>query len=96
MANLARAYGLSPVAQALSVNYTALKGHLVTSAATQAPGAGTGPAPFVEVPLPGWPEVPQWVIELEDRSGSKLTLRLTPGDRAAVLALAQGLWGLRA
>jgi hypothetical protein len=37
----------------------------------------------------------QWVIELEDRQGSKLTLRLAQSDRAAALALAQGLWRQR-
>ena len=96
MATLAREYGLSPVAQALSVNYTALKGHLESSAAAPASGTGTVHAPFVEVPVTGWPHAPQCVIELEDRCGSKLTLRLAPGDQAAVLALAQGLWGHRA
>jgi hypothetical protein len=38
----------------------------------------------------------QWVIELEDRQGSKLTLRLAQSDCAAALALAQGLWRQRA
>ena len=38
----------------------------------------------------------QWVIALEDRQGSKLTLRLGQSDRAAALALAQGLWRQRA
>jgi len=37
----------------------------------------------------------QWVIELEDRGGSKLTLRLAQFDSAAALALAQGLWRQR-
>ena len=96
MAALAQEYGLSPVAQVLGVNYTALKRHLELSAAAQASGTGTVPAPFVDVPVTGWPQGPQWVIELEDRGGSKLTLRMAPGDRAAVLALAQGLWGHRA
>lgn len=96
MAKLAGDYGLSPVAQALSVNYSALKRHLASSATAQVPHSSTGPAPFVEVPMPEWPQIPQWVIELADRSGSKLTLRLPPGDSAAALVLAQGLWGHRA
>ena len=89
---LARHHGLSPVAQALRINYTALKRHLVGSPAAQASGTDAAPAGFVEVPLTAWPSVPQWVIELEDRRGSKLTLRLAPGESAAALALAQGLW----
>jgi transposase len=32
------------------------------------------------------------VIELEDRKGSKMTLRLAQSDSAAALALAHGLW----
>jgi hypothetical protein len=31
-------------------------------------------------------------MELEDRGGSKLTLRLAQYDSAAAVALAQGLW----
>ena len=41
---------------------------------------------------PNW----EWVMELEDRQGAKLTLRLAQTDRAAALALAQGLWRQRA
>jgi len=44
------------------------------------------------VPVATWPSGPQWVIELEDRRGSKLTLRLAQSDSVAALALAQGLW----
>jgi hypothetical protein len=47
------------------------------------------------VPVAAWPGVSQWVIELEDRRGSKLTVRLAQGESIAALALAQGLWGHR-
>jgi hypothetical protein len=90
MVTLARGYGLSPVAQALGVNYTALKRHLVASPAPEPSRAGALPPGFVEVAT--WPSGPQCVIELEDRRGLKLTLRLAQGDRVAALALAQGLW----
>ena len=89
MASLARRYGLSPVAQALRVNYATLKQHVMAGANGPRPGPS---ANFVEVPLTGWPAGSHWVIELEDGSGSKLTLRLTPPDSASALALAQGLW----
>lgn len=92
MVRLARRYGLSRVAQALRVNYTGLKRRLV---ATAVPGSdGLAPA-FVEVPMVAGPGGLQWVIELEDRDGSKLTLRLAQTDHAAALALAQGLWRQR-
>ncbi len=95
MVRLARRYGLSRVAQALKVNYTALKHRLVATAAPQAPRSGTIAAEFVEVPMTACPNS-QWVIELEDRQGSRLTLRLAQSDSAAALALAQGLWSERA
>jgi hypothetical protein len=92
MVSLARRYGLSPVAQVLGVNYAALKHHLVATATPAAPRPGALTAEFVEVPMSIPPTGPPWVIELEDRGGLKLTLRLVQSDSASVLALAQGLW----
>ncbi len=95
MVRLARRYGLSRVAQVLRVNYTALKHRLVATAAAQAPRSDAIAAEFVEVPMTACPNS-QWVMELEDRQGAKLTLRLAQTDSAAALALAQGLWRQRA
>jgi hypothetical protein len=95
MVRLARRYGLSRVAQVLRVNYTALKHRLVATAAAQAPRSCAIAAQFVEVPMTACPNS-QWVIELEDRQSSKLTLRLAQSDSAGALALAQGLWRQRA
>jgi hypothetical protein len=94
MAALARRYGLSPVARALRVNYTALKRHTQARPIQEACGPLTPSAQFVEVPAGGWLAAPSapCVIELEDRRGLKLTLRLPQGQSAATLALAQGLW----
>ena len=94
MVRLARRYGLSRVAQVLRVNYTALKHRLVATAAAQAPRSGAIAAEFVEVPMTACPNS-QWVIELEDCAGWKLTLRLAQTQSAAALALAQGLWRQR-
>lgn len=95
MVRLARRYGLSPVAQVLRVNYTTLKHHLAATAVPQVPRSGALAAEFVEVPMTACPSGSQWVIELEDRGGSKLTLRLAQTDHAVALALAQGLWRRR-
>ena len=92
MVRLARRYGLSPVAQALRVNYTGLKHHLAASSVPRASRTNAIAAEFVEVPMTACPTGSQWVIELEERGGSKLTLRLAQSDSAAALALAQGLW----
>ena len=96
MASLARSYGLSPVAQALRVNYSGLKRHRLAGPPPQGCGTGTGAPAFVEVPVGAWPGASQWVLELEERDGCKLTLRMPPSASAAVLALAQGLWRHRA
>lgn len=95
MVRLARRYGLSRVAQVLRVNYTGLKRHLVASSTPQGPRIDAIAAEFVEVPITACPGGPPWVIELEDRDGSKLTLRLAQTDSATALALAQGLWRQR-
>jgi hypothetical protein len=95
MVRLARRYGLSPVAQVLRVNYTALKHHLTAPVAPRVPRSGAIAAEFVEVPMSACPGGSPWVIELEDRQGSKLTLRLAQTDSAGALALAQGLWRQR-
>ena len=96
MATVARVHGLSRVAQALGVNYTALQRHVVASAARPTAAAELPPAGFVEVPVPTWSPAPQWVLELADRDGTQLTVRLAPGDPTTALALAQGLWRWRA
>lgn len=95
MVGLARGYGLSPVAQALRINYTALKRHLMATTVPPATRSGALAPELVEVPMPAWSSSPAWVIELEDRRGLKLTLRLGQTDRAVALALAQGLWRQR-
>jgi len=89
---LAGRYGVSPVAQVLKVNYTALKQRLVGTAPPAVARSGPVAAQFVEVPMSSCPNGSPWVIELEDRGGSKLTLRVGPNDRASAVALAQELW----
>ena len=98
MVPLARRYGLNPIAQALKVNYSSLKRHLEASAslATGPSSPGRVGAGFVEVPVSGWLNATPWIIELEDRTGRKLTLRTTQGDPLAALTIAQGLWTHRA
>ena len=90
---LAQAHGISPVARALGLNYTALKQHSVRD--EEAP-ASKPTGDFVEVAVASWPgAAAPCSIELEDRHGAKLTLRLAGGEVAAVLALAEGLWRQR-
>jgi hypothetical protein len=99
MVPLARRYGLSPIAQALRVNYSGLKHQVAASQVAQDHEVGTAMPSFVEVPVKAWPAAENahaWVIELEDRAGCKLTLRMPPAEGVTVLTLAQGLWRGRA
>jgi hypothetical protein len=91
---LARAHGVSPVAQALGLNYTTLKERMLlgeTVAAARNPTGG-----FLEVPVIGWPAAAACSLELEDGQGTKLTLRLAGSEPSVVLTLAQELWRQRA
>jgi hypothetical protein len=95
MVPLARAYGVSPVAQALGLNYTALKQRTLAEEGV-APLAGRSGAGFVEVAVPSWPSHgAPWSLELEDGGGTKLRVRLVCGETTSVLKLAQGLWRQR-
>ena len=95
---LAQAHGVSPVARALGINYTTLKERTVVGAngvSLQVEKRADG---FIELPVaaPGpWSTSSQWTIELEDRQGAKLTLRLAQAETTTALALAQGLWSRR-
>ena len=91
---LARAHGVSPVAQALGLNYTTLKAR--TLLGQTAAAATNGPGSFLEVPVVGWPAAAACSLELEDGQGTKLTVRLAGSEPSAVLTLAQGLWRQRA
>jgi hypothetical protein len=95
---LARRYGLSPIAQALKVNYQGLQRHVAASVCL--PAGPVSPirvsSGFVEVPVSGWPSAAPWMIELEDGAGCKLTLRTAPCDSITAMTVAQGLWTQRA
>ena len=67
MVRMARRYGLSPVAQALRVNYTALKHHLVATATRQTSRSGGLAPEFVEVPMPACPTGPPRILDLSSQ-----------------------------
>ena len=90
---LAQSHGVSPVARALRLNYATLRQRALAGSAPVL--AGNPSAGFVEVAVPSWPGGAAWSIELEDRRGAKMTVRLAGGEAATVLALAQGLWRQR-
>ena len=95
MAAVARVHGLSPVAQALRVNYTTLKRHVEVSSPPQASRADPQPPEFIEVPMSACSGDSQCVIELENHLGLRMTLRWARGGGTEVLALARDLWRSR-
>jgi hypothetical protein len=95
MVPLARAHGVGLVARALRVNYTGLKKHVLTDSVTTPLGVGSPPG-FIELPITPELAASPAVIELEDRLGLKLTLRLVPGGNVEALTLARELWRARA
>ena len=94
MAPVARTHGLSAVAQALGVNYTALKRQVLGN--SPPPPGNLSQAKFVEVPIARTLVGGQWVVVLEDRLGLKLTAHLPQGGTIAeALALTRELWRAR-
>jgi len=90
MTELAGVFGVSRVSQAMGVEYHGLKERVHGS---KQPGRPSDNQPaFVELPVPVPTHQSECLVELEDRLGAKMTLRLGPGSGAEVLALVQAFW----
>jgi hypothetical protein len=89
-AKLAGAFGIGRVARVLGVGYYALKER--AQAGCQPSRSGHPGAAFIELPLPAPIPRSDYVVELEDGRGAKMTLRLAPGSGSEVVALAQAFW----
>ena len=85
------------VARALRVNFDSLKRRVVEAA--QRGGAATEVGRFVELSgaqILGASAATGSVLELSDRDGVRLTIRLGGGERLNVAELVQGFWSRRA
>lgn len=90
MVGLARQHGVSRVCQALRINYYSLKERVEVSHRS---GKSPETTRFVEVKLPKPVEQPGCVIELEDGSGAKMTLRFSQQEAAdTAVTLAERFW----
>ncbi len=86
---LAETYGVNRTAQVLRLDYCDLKRRVEAAGLNAAPGSETA-ATFVEVlPQPGG----ECVVEIEDRRGAKMTIRLS--GTVDVVALAKSFLGKR-
>ena len=89
-ARLAGAFGVGRVSRALGVGYYALRERVQEG--SQPSRSGHQAAAFIELPLPTPSARVDYLVELEDGRGAKMTLRLGPGSGSEVLALAQAFW----
>ena len=90
MAELARAFGVSRVCQALRIEYYALKARVQGGEPPRR--SSDNQAAFIELPVPTHLGQSPCVVELEDRLGAKMTLPLAPGSGTEVLALVEAFW----
>ena len=88
-ASLVRAHGMYPICRAVRLNHKNLRKRVEQAAYSEHDGE-TRQGGFVEVSaaqLLGAPASTQTVLEFSDREGTRLTLRLPPGDGVDVLGL---------
>jgi hypothetical protein len=91
---LAKVYGVSPVQRILRIDYRGLERRALGVIKPPAkPRAAAPPARqgFIELP-PLNPRRAEHLVELEDGTGRKLSLKVAAGHLAEVLPLAQAFW----
>jgi hypothetical protein len=93
LANLAKTYGVSPVSGELGIDYYALKGRIIPSARSASRSASRQ-ATFIEVKPVAPTPTAVCRVELEDRSGAKMTLHWD-GSHMDALSLVQAFWRRR-
>ncbi len=91
---LAQTHGVNRIAVALRLNYDALKAR-AEGAGKKTPRQEASPPVFVELDVDHSVEVTGCVIELEDRSGRKLVIRLKSSSDLDLAALTSSFWRRR-
>lgn len=89
-AELARRHGINPVARALHLDYYRLQGRVQPTMGKR--GNQAASPGFVEVQIPTSTQRWECTVELEDRRGAKMNLRLVGGGVAELGALVQSFW----
>lgn len=85
-AALARCYGVYVVARTLRLEYAQLKRRCESKSL---PAVRSGSMPFVEVAWPGIGGSSGHIVELENRTGGRMTIRLHPGEGRALVDLTE-------
>ena len=91
---LAREHGVSPVCRHVGLGYASLQKRVsaTADAPSQEPADEAGFVELSAAQLLG-ASAAQTVLELSDRDGTRLTLRLAPGSEVDVLGLVEGFRG---
>lgn len=88
---LAKLYGVSPVQRILRIDYRGLERRALGTNKPAAKARTAVRPSFIELPsLPA--RRPEHLVELEDGTGRKLSLKVAVGHLAEVLPLAQAFW----
>jgi hypothetical protein len=88
---LAKVYGVSPVQKILRIDYRGLERRALGINKGPAKARLAGQTSFIELPsLPA--RRAEHLVELEDGTGRKLSLKVATGHLAEVLPLAQAFW----
>ncbi len=88
-------YGLHQTAQALLLDYYALKKRVEDAASDSQPDREAA-ATFLELPAPVPSGASESIVELEDSGGAKMRLHLKGGAVPDVTALVRSFWGVEA
>jgi hypothetical protein len=88
---LAKVYGVSPVQRILRIDYRGLERRALGILKPSGKARPVGRQSFIELPsLPA--RRAEHLVELEDGTGRKLSLKVAAGHLAEVLPLAQAFW----
>lgn len=88
---LAKVYGVSPVQGILRIDYRGLQRRALGIIKPPAKAHPIAPQSFVELPALT-ARRPEHLVELEDGTGRRLSVKVAAGHLAEVLPLAQAFW----
>ena len=93
-AEAAREHGVSKTAQALRLDYYALKKRVESVAEKRPAVAPSSEVKFLEIPLGASTGRPECVLEFEDGRGARLRVELQGAALAQLETVARSLWDL--
>ena len=88
---LSEDYSTLQISKSLRLNYTALKNRVQASHSGSSPRTGSGPA-FVELDFGRSIFPAECIVEMEDKSGSKMKMHLKGVSGVGLLELGRAFW----